>query len=129
MRRTAIALAILLSACATYAPHASVQGIADRLYCGRSIPGGGEVSDADIQKFLDEVVEPRFPEGFTTWTATGNWEGTEEATLVLEFVHPYGRRFDDAVREIAEEYRRRFRQQSVMRVTVPAVMEFVEDDQ
>lgn len=126
MRRTVIALALFLSACATSPMHVNVQGVSDRLFCGRSIPGGGEVTDADIEKFVDEVVTPRFPEGFTMWTATGNWEGQEERTLILEFMHPYGRRFDDEVREIAEEYRRRFRQESVMRVTLPAVMEFVD---
>lgn len=104
-----------------------MQGVSDRLYCGRSIPGGGEVTEADIDKFVNEVVEPRFPEGFTMWTATGNWEGQEEPTLVLEFLHPYGRRFDDEVREIAEEYRRRFSQEAVMRVSLPALMEFVDD--
>jgi Protein of unknown function (DUF3574) len=127
MRRSVVVLALLLSACATAPMHVGVQGISDRLFCGRSIPGGGEVSDAEIEMFVDEVVTPRFPEGFTMWTATGSWEGKEEQTLVLEFLHPYGRRFDDEVREIAEEYRRRFRQESVMRVTLPAVMEFVEE--
>ena len=127
MRRTVIALALLFTACASSPVHVTgVQGISDRLFCGRSIPGGGEVSDADIDKFVDEVVTPRFPEGFTMWTATGSWEGVEERTLVLEFLHPYGRRFDDEVREIAEEYRRRFRQQAVLRVTLPAIMEFVD---
>ncbi|HYC89725.1 MAG TPA: DUF3574 domain-containing protein [Thermoanaerobaculia bacterium] len=126
MRRTVIALALFLSACTSTRMHIDVQGVSDRLFCGRSIPGGGEVTDADIDKFVAEVVEPRFPEGFTMWTATGNWEGQEEPTLVLEFLHPYGRRFDDEVREIAEEYRRRFNQEAVMRVTLPAVMEFVD---
>ena len=127
MRRTVVALAFLLSACVSVAPHPDVSGVSDRLFCGRSIPGGGEVSDADIDAFVTEVVSPRFPEGFTMWTATGNWEGNEEQTLVLEFIHPYGRRFDDEVREIADEYRRRFRQESVMRVTMPALMEFVNE--
>lgn len=84
------------------------------------------MSDADVDAFLDEVVTPRFPEGFTSWTAVGNWRGEEETTLVLEFLHPYGRSFDHKVREIAEEYRRRFRQQAVMRVTGPARMELIE---
>lgn len=127
MRRTVIALALLLSACASSPMYLGVEGVSDRLFCGRSIPGGGEVTDADIDKFVAEVVTPRFPEGFTMWTATGNWEGTEEPTLVLEFLHPYGRRYDDEVREIADEYRRRFRQEAVMRVTLPAMMEFVDD--
>ena len=102
-----------------------VQGVSDRLFCGRSIPDGGEVTDADVDRFLDEVVTPRFP-GFTSWTATGNWKGDEEKTLVLEFIHPYGREFDEKVREIAEEYRKRFRQEAVMRVTEPAIQEFIE---
>lgn len=126
VRRSVVVLALFLSACATFEPRVGVQGVADRLFCGRSIPGGGQVTDADIDEFVDEVVTPRFPEGFTMWTATGNWRGGEEETLVLEFVHPYGRRYDDAVREIADEYRRRFRQESVMRVTQPALMEFIE---
>ena len=126
MRRSVIALALLLSACASAPMRVGVEGTSDRLFCGRSIPGGGEVSDADIDRFVAEVVTPRFPEGFTMWTATGSWEGKEEPTLVLEFLHPYGRRFDDEVREIAEEYRKRFRQEAVMRVTLPAMMEFVE---
>ncbi|HUR82404.1 MAG TPA: DUF3574 domain-containing protein [Thermoanaerobaculia bacterium] len=127
MRRSVIALALLLSACASMPVRYGVEGVSDRLYCGRSIPGGGEVTDADVDKFVDEVVTPRFPEGFTMWTATGSWKGSEETTLVLEFLHPYGRRFDDHVREIAEEYRRRFRQEAVMRVTLPAMMEFVDE--
>ncbi len=126
MRRSAIALALLLSACASVPARYGVQGVSDRLFCGRSIPDGGEVTDADVEEFLDEFVTPRFPEGFTSWTAIGNWRGEEEKTLVLEFLHPYGRDFDQKVREIAEEYRRRFRQQAVMRVTSPALMEFVE---
>jgi hypothetical protein len=126
-RRTAIALALFLSACASAPMRVGMQGISDRLFCGRSIPGGGEVSDADVDQFVDEVVTPRFPEGFTMWTAVGSWKGEEEKTLVLEFLHPDGRRFDVQVREVADEYRRRFHQEAVMRVTLPAVMELVDN--
>ena len=125
MRQSIVALALLVSACASAPFGNRVEGIADRLFCGRSIPGGGEVTDADVDRFLDEVVTPRFP-GFTSWSAVGSWQGEEEKTLVLEFVHPYGRDFDTKVREIAEEYRKRFRQQAVMRVTEPALMELIE---
>jgi len=126
MRQSIVALALFLSACASMPFGHSVEGVSDRLFCGRSIPGGGAVTDADVDKFLDEVVTPRFPEGFTSWTAVGNWRGEEEQTLVLEFVHPYGRSYDTKVREIADEYRKRFRQQAVMRVTEPAILEFIE---
>lgn len=125
MRPAIVALALLVSACASAPFGTHVEGVSDRLFCGRSIPGGGEVTDADVAQFLDEVVTPRFP-GFTSWTAVGSWKGEEEKTLVLEFLHPYGREADTKVREIAEEYRKRFRQEAVMRVTEPALMEFIE---
>jgi hypothetical protein len=52
MRRSAIVLALLLSACASTPMRVGLEGISDRLFCGRSIPGGGEVSDADIDRFV-----------------------------------------------------------------------------
>src|SRR5262245_20410541 len=39
------------------------------LYFGRSIPGGGQVSDNEWEKFLADVVTPRFPDGFTILNA------------------------------------------------------------
>ncbi len=125
MLKNAIVFALLLSACASMPPRSGVEGVSDRLFCGRSIPDGGEVTDAEVDRFLDEVVTPRFPEGFTSWTAVGNWRGVEERTLVLEFLHPHGRELDEKVREVAAEYRRRFRQQAVMRVTEPAFIQFI----
>lgn len=126
MRVTAAALALLVTACASVAPRVNISGVTDRIYCGRSIEGGGEVSDADVGAFLDEVVEPRFPEGYTVWTAVGHWKGGEEKSLVLEMVHPYGATFDRKVREIADEYRRRFRQAAVLRTTSPTLMELID---
>lgn len=126
MRIATAALVLVLTACASVSPRVAVTGVSERLYCGRSIPGGGEVTDAEVERFLDEVVEVRFPEGYTVWNATGMWKGGEEKTLIVEVVHPYGGRFDRQVVEIADEYRRRFRQQSVMRVTTPVVMEFID---
>jgi len=46
------------------------------LYFGRSIPGGGMVSDDEWDKFLAEVVTPRFPNGFTILKATGQYRET-----------------------------------------------------
>lgn len=130
MRVPTVALALLLTACVSTDPRIGVTGVADRLYCGLE-QDGRDIADADIQRFIAEVVETRFAEGFTIWTAEGRWRGGgagddgKERTLVIEIVHPYGHQFDTRVREIADEYRRRFAQQSVMRVTTPAVMEFV----
>ena len=103
----------------------------DRLYCGLSIPGGGTVSDAEWEAFVGEVVTPRFPDGFTVYRAEGQWRNADgtigrESSMIIEVVHPIDLRFDRFIAEIAEEYRRRFRQEAVLRVTLPARMELFD---
>jgi hypothetical protein len=106
--------------------------VADRLYFGRTIPNSTEtVSDSAWSVFLREVVTPRFPAGLSLYGAEGQWrEGdgriVREASFVLEVVHPAGPAADADLREIAEEYKRRFRQEAVMRVTQPVRQRFYE---
>jgi hypothetical protein len=133
MRIAAAVLALTLSACASMAPAPMHEPLAheppvlaERLFCGLSIPGGGTVTQQDIDAFIVEVVEPRFPQGFTMWRAQGRWRGGSEETMVLEIIHPLEERHAKAVGEIAEEYRRRFKQEAVLRVMMPARMELVE---
>lgn len=127
MRRNIALLAILLSACATLPQDVSVEGITDRVFCGRNIPGGGSVSQADFDAFVDEVVTARFPEGFTVYEAKGIYREERESAFVIEIVHPYGRKWDDKVREIAHAYRQRFHQTSVLRVLSPSRLEFLQE--
>jgi hypothetical protein len=111
--------------------------VADRLYFGRDVREGcatspaRTVSDSAWATFLREVVSGRFPDGLTVYAAEGQWrEGggriVREQTFVLEVVHPAGPSADADFREIAAEYRRRFCQQSVMRVTTPARQRFYD---
>lgn len=99
--------------------------IAHRLYFGRSIPGGGTVSEDDWAAFLRDVVTPRFPDGLTVWRARGQWRGADgtvqgEDVVVIEILHPASAQADAALEEIAREYKRRFQQESVLRVRAPA---------
>ena len=131
MRATAILLSLTLAACATVAPPRDNAVLADRLFCGRTIPGGGVVSDEEWNVFLRDVVTPRFPQGLTVWSAHGQWresDGTiaREPVMIIEILHPLSREIDRSINEIAEEYRRRFHQEAVMRVTMPARMDFVD---
>ena len=87
------------------------------------------MSDSAWSVFLREVVTPRFPAGLTVYRAEGQWredDGTilSEQTFVLEIVRPAGPAAEADLRQIAEEYKRRFNQQSVMRVTSPARQRF-----
>ena len=131
MRITAAALAFVLVACASVAPDYPESVMADRLFCGRNIPGGGTVSDDEWNAFVREIVTPRFPEGLTVWRAEGQWQGKDgeivrEPVMIIEVLHPVGRKWDVLLEEIADEYRRRFHQDAVMRVSMPAWMKFVD---
>lgn len=124
MRIAVAVLTLWLSACASVAPRVEPAVLSDRLFCGLSIPGGGTVSQEELDRFIVDVVEARFPQGFTVWRAQGRWRGGAEETMVIEILHPHETRLANLVAEIAEEYRIRFKQEAVMRVMMPARMEF-----
>lgn len=101
--------------------------VSDRLFFGRGVPGGGTVSDADWTAFVDSVVTPRFPAGLTIWHAQGQWRGADgalvrETVMVLEVLRPDDSTAERAVREIADEYKRRFKQDAVLRATERTTM-------
>jgi hypothetical protein len=105
--------------------------VADRLFFGRAIPGGGAVTEADWTAFLRDVITPRFPEGLTVWRAEGRWTDpsgrlVREPVVVLEVLHPAGSRADSSLSAIAREYKDRFRQGSVLRVSASVVGRFYE---
>ncbi|HEX6040369.1 DUF3574 domain-containing protein [Longimicrobium sp.] len=136
IRGACLALALALGACAPAVrahPPSSAPAVeawmADRLYLGRTIPGGGTVSDSAWTAFLAEVVTPRFPDGLTVLRGEGQWRDpagviVRESSFVLEIYHADAAAVDAALEEIAAEYKRRFRQKSVMRVRTPAQVEF-----
>ncbi|PYO91475.1 MAG: hypothetical protein DMD58_04255 [Gemmatimonadetes bacterium] len=72
--------------------------------------------------FVTDVVSARLPSGFTFWAAEGGWRGTDgrpsrEPSFVLEVVHPArSAAVEAAIVAIIAEYKRRFRQESVLRV-------------
>lgn len=132
MRRATLALLLFLTtACATVDPRYSEAVLAERLFCGLTIPGGGEVTEDEWRAFVRDEVTPRFPDGLTLWRAEGQWRERDgnivrEPVLVIEILHHPNLEADAKVNAIAEAYKTRFRQEAVMRVTVPARMEFVD---
>ena len=134
MMRTAIragglsaALAVgLLPACAISVERSSEERAAwvrEELYFGAEIPGGGEVTDAEWERFLEEEIAPRFPDGLTVLDGEGRYRygdgGTaREATRLVVLVRPTGDESADRdIEAIVEAYKRRFRQESVLRVS------------
>ena len=129
LKRHAAVFALVFAACGSLyiAPQPNV--VIDRLFFGTNIPGGGTVSAEEWSAFVREVVTPRFKDGLTVFEANGQWldprgELVREHVMVVEVAHPTRRGIDDALRAIADEYKRRFRQDAVLRLTVPARLIF-----
>ena len=130
MLRTAIVLAaaLALAACAAGTVAVCRPGedavIADTLYFGTNRPGG-VVSAEEWQDFLATGVTPRFPQGITSWRASGQWRSEtgkleHEASYVLQLVHASSADTERAVRAVMTDYRTRFDQEAVLRVRAPA---------
>ena len=138
-RRGSIAgllLALVLAAapgCTSAPPVPALAGSASvetRLFFGTKIGLTAEVSDAEWRDFLDGFVVPRFPDGLTVEEASGRYRMRDSGKIVAErthvviILHDGAARPDAAVREIIEEYKRRFRQESVLRVDAAAGASF-----
>ena len=141
-RLAVIALAVTLYACRTVeipvAPEPTPgvqqgqrvqQFVEDRLFFGRGIPAGGFVSDADWDKFLAEVVTKALPAGFTVFQTYGQWldpRGTivKEPGYVIQVDHEPSAHMDSLISAVALEYKKRFGQDAVLRITSPATLRF-----
>lgn len=98
--------------------------VMQRLYFGTEIPSGGEVKAVQWEDFLSKMVTPHFPSGFTVYSTNGQWlsrNGSliKESSFVLEVVHDNSAAHREAIREISQEYKARFHQDSVLLLTLP----------
>ena len=80
----------------------------------------GRVSPVDWDRFLTEIVTPRFPDGLTWYDTHGQWQNptgivTKEDSCVLLLLHAPTAEKDRYIQEIRAEYRTRYHQQSVLR--------------
>jgi hypothetical protein len=128
----ALAATAFRPAAASSAAHCAVGDTAlvrDILYFGRNTPGGAELSDSAWQRYVDEVLTPRFPAGLTIWDAAGQWRGANgkverERSKVLTLLHSGDERSDSLVAEAVGEYKRRFTQEAVLRERVTTCSRF-----
>ncbi len=117
-------LALLIAGCAS-APalpcSSGEQSVTlDSLYFGTAKPGG-IVTAEEWAAFLDDTVGPEFPEGMTSWVATGRWEKPSgvverETSHLLQLAHDGSQEKDRAVQRIMHRYKSRFQQEAVMRI-------------
>jgi hypothetical protein len=100
-----------------------------RLFMGRSIGDNEVVSDVDWESFLAETITARFPDGLSVIDVSGQGrsdDGTieQERTKMLLVLAPPGNAALDRMNEISAEYKRRFGQNSVLRVVTEACVAF-----
>jgi hypothetical protein len=125
---------LVLNGCASLAPvacGARQPGEIAELLFGRAIAGGGTVSEGAWRRFVALEITPRFPLGITVTDAAGQWRDPargvvmRERSKVVTIVLPGGATDNDRrLDEIADAYKRRFRQQSVGVIVRPACVSF-----
>ncbi len=134
VRRAAVLCALfLLNGCFALAsrsrcPAGEQPATMDSLYFGAAFPQG-EVTPRDWERFVAEVVTPRFPKGLTSWPAAGQWRSAggavqKESSYVLNIVRPDPADDDAAIRDVIAVYKERFHQEAVLHVRSAACISF-----
>ncbi len=100
---------------------ATTDWVLTRLYFGMSISEGGHVTAEQWQVFVDDVVTPRFPDGWTQLDASGQYRMTNgriirEPTKVLLILHQPTNDTNRRMGELIDIYKQRHQQESVLRV-------------
>ena len=96
--------------------------VREELYLGSDIPTGGMVTDSLWEDFVNREVVSRFPDGFTTLPAMGRYKyrtgeiKKEPTRIVIIYYPPQSGEDSMKVQEIIEFYKKRFSQESVLRV-------------
>jgi len=123
----AAGVVLVLAACAPQAPSCAPPSVAAagfEVYFGRDKPGG-EVSEAEWQGFVDEILSPRFPDGLTVLDAKGLWRDPRsgkilgERTKLVLITAPDPAAARQVLATAVAEYQRRFDQHTVLRVERP----------
>jgi hypothetical protein len=123
---------LLLSGCASL-PQACLPParamLSAEMFFGRSV-GSRVVSESEFAAFLASEITPRFPDGLTVIDARGQWRNGERGTIIREPSKLVKIIFNDDIQKrsaldaVAESYKRKFHQQSVLIALQPSCVSF-----
>ena len=113
----------------------SCQGPSDlwtrtELFFGSAKPDGSAVSEQEFRQFLAQEVTPRFPDGLTLLVGQGQFRNAsgvvvQERSMLLVLLYPSQEpRGNHEIEAIREAYKRRFHQESVLRLDACALVSF-----
>lgn len=103
-------------------------GVMESLYFGTAKPGGVVTAD-EWDTFINETVMPAFPEGLTSWAASGRWKtatgmSERETSYILQLAHDGDREKNTAIERIMRTYKKDFQQEAVLRIRSQACHSF-----
>ncbi len=92
------------------------------LFFGTAKPDGTAISEAEWQTFVDAEITPRFPDGLTVLTGSGQWQGDDEEIVqerskivILLYPREAIAESNAEIEDIRAAYEREFQQESVLR--------------
>jgi hypothetical protein len=100
------------------------------LYFGLSKANGATISDAEFGTFIDQEVTPRFPDGLTLLSGSGQFKNAKgalvrEPSRILILFYPLGGpEPNQNLEAIRSAYKTTFQQESVLRADAPACVAF-----
>jgi hypothetical protein len=119
-----------------YAPRTTTpvhDWVRTELYFGLSRRDGSVITEQEWAGFVNTLIAPRFPAGFTVVPAQGYFGSrdqsphSEPTRLLILFHDPSARDgADDDISFVAAEYARKFDQESVLRVDAPVRAAFTK---
>jgi hypothetical protein len=99
------------------------QFIRTELFFGTAMPDSGKVNRKKWDRFLENEVTPRFPDGLTVLTGIGQFRDSngrivQEKSIRLILLYPLRtlKSSSEKIEQIREVYKQAFQQQSVLRV-------------
>lgn len=132
----AVVFGLTLAGCAGIFPAGSADcgdmqsALRSELFFGMTHRHGAPIAESDWDDFLANSVTARFPNGLSVLEARGQWRNPNTGGLirqparVLVVIHPDDAESDASLDALREDYKARFDQISVLRVTQTACAAF-----
>ena len=102
--------------------------IETKIIFGRNIGDTAFVSDSAWNAFVTSDIIPLFPDGFTILDADGYYRGenefVHEPSKIFLLVHTGGAETEKNLSLLMEQYRKKFHQESVLRIDADADYSF-----
>jgi hypothetical protein len=105
--------------------------IRTELFFGALKLDGSEVTDTDFQKFINDEVTSRFPDGLTLLVGRGQFKNSrgvivKENSRLLILLYPIAQRIDSSrkIEQIRKIYKNNFQQESVLRTDTQSCTSF-----